>query len=158
MNDNAALITAAGAVIVSLIGAITTAYLQIKASRTTEKNKNEAIAERAQLQTKVDAVAATVDGHATEQTRQIVALKEAVASQSRGGTIPEQTAGAEGNAPVGTDQGVVTVERREATQRSTDTPAEILVAKDTLHPETDLEVATQVSEGLKNLTPDTDKQ
>jgi hypothetical protein len=109
MNDKAALVTAIGAVIVSLIGAITTAYLQVKASRKLDVNKNEAIAARDAQNAKLDTVAASVDGHATEQVRQITALHTEVARlQSPGTTTPQQTAGDTG-APVGIDQGVVTV-------------------------------------------------
>lgn len=85
------------------------------------RNTKEAKKSRAKLQDKVDVIGTNVDGHATEQARKIDALTQAVSTQAAGGTIPEQTPGEPGNAPVGVKDGNVTVERRDARQRSTDT-------------------------------------
>jgi hypothetical protein len=102
----ALIITALGAV----VGPAVTAYLQLRAAHKADINKQEAMAARDVQNTKIDSMAMSVDGHATEQTRQITALHAEVARlQTPGTTTPTQTAG-EGSAPVGIDKGVVTVE------------------------------------------------
>lgn len=102
----ALIITAIGAV----IGPIVTAWLQIRAANKAVVNKTEAITARNAQNNKIDGMAVLVDGHATEQARQITALHTEIARLQTPGTVtPQQTAG-EGEAPVGIDKGVVTVE------------------------------------------------
>jgi hypothetical protein len=100
-----------------LVGVLITGIVTIgnaiqnwRSSKKVEDNKKEAIAARNAQNVKLDKVSTLVDGHATEQTRQITALHEEVARLQTPGTItPTQIAG-QGDAPVGIDRGIVTVE------------------------------------------------
>jgi hypothetical protein len=105
----ALIITAFGAV----VGPAVTAYLQLRAAKLAEKNKQEAIDARVINQDELKAgqaeIHTLVDGHSSEQTRQITALHAEIARLQTPGTItPQQTAGDNTN-PVGIDKGVVTV-------------------------------------------------
>ena len=104
-----------------LVAAVAAALISLGNAVQNWRNKKEAVVSRAKLQSKVDAIGTNVDGHASEQARKIDALTQAVATQAAGGTVPEQVPGTPGNAPVGTLDGNVIVERRDAKQRSTDT-------------------------------------
>lgn len=100
------MITAVFGGIVTVISTLSTVYLQIKASRKIEVNKTEAIAAREEQNRKLDSVATTVNGHAAEQERKILALhQEVLRLQS-----PEaQTPPPESGAAVVIKGGVVTV-------------------------------------------------
>lgn len=115
LSGIALIITAVFGGIVTVISTVTSVYLQIRAAKLAKTNKTEAIAARDEQNTKIDTVAASVNGHATEQTRLIVALKDEISRLSRPGAeaTTEQKAGVgteAGGALVGIDHGVVTVE------------------------------------------------
>lgn len=122
LSGIALIITAVFGGVVTVISTVTSVYLQLKASRKSEINKAEAIAAREEQNIKLDTVATAVNGHATEQQRQIVALhSEVVRLQAAGTTTPQQSAG-KGGALVGIDQGIVTVEHPAHDRREGDTP------------------------------------
>ena len=106
----AAIVTAVGPTVAIIVASI----VQVIQLRRTRK---ELVVGQGEIHT-------LVDGAASEQKRQIKALKLEVARLNRPGEpgTTEQLAGTSGGADVGTDQGVVTVERSGTNRRSTDPP------------------------------------
>lgn len=113
MMGTAAVIGAVFAGVAAVVGPIVTAYLQIKASRKIDTNKQESVRRSASLESKVDSVAAVVNGHSTEQTRKIDALTGEVQRLNVPGaasTLETAVGTPEGAGRVTIDKGVVTSE------------------------------------------------
>jgi hypothetical protein len=74
LAGTALLVTAICGGVAAIAAPLATVYLQLKASKSAETNKAEAITARANLESKVDSVAAATASH----TPDIVAIREAL--------------------------------------------------------------------------------
>jgi len=97
-----------------VIGAVVTALVTLGNAIMNWKHARQASNDIMAQNVILGQVATGVDGMNTELTRQNTALKKVVASNE---PVPEQVAGEAGNAPVGTDKGVVTVEDEARNRR-----------------------------------------